>query len=479
MVCVVNALRASRECARERAWRCGSEGRRARSTRVRAATRDGARATELSGTRARFDWVQNGDFIVKKRASDDANALEATRKTVGNELARVFLPSAFPTSVSRDYVAWLKWHLVSLLFRDVLEVITAQSLLVALGLGNAPGALPLTAVAKWVAKDGVGSVATLLAGAFGGQAYDEDPKRWWGVTNALEDVARAIELVTPVFPGLFLPLAASATFVRCAALTGRGSLINGSFMQHFGRRENLGDVRAKLEVQGRWLALIGLPIGIKVFQAVSATATEAAARGDEYEAFAVAFGAYGFVIGAHCFACWKSARALKFDVLNRYRLLTLADAFVESENEALMSVEALGDVEGVYAPRVTSSTPTFGANPSEIARDWRAFMDALRLAKTRGYVLGFDPKRVDAPSAMLLESASTRDTLAAALACQKLRRLSIARAGVSRDSIRVDAYAYADARVLDFEAAMVRSGWRVDFIQIGAAPKFRLAVPPI
>ncbi|MBT6512443.1 MAG: hypothetical protein HOL02_18585, partial [Rhodospirillaceae bacterium] len=49
-------------------------------------------------------------------------------------------------------------------------------------------------------KDGVGSFATLIAGSFGGQRYDEDPKRWWGLSNTLEDVARAIELVTPAAP---------------------------------------------------------------------------------------------------------------------------------------------------------------------------------------------------------------------------------------------------------------------------------------
>ena len=57
-------------------------------------------------------------------------------------------------------------------------------------------ALPLTAAAKWVLKDGVGSFATLLAGAFGGRWYDEDPKRWWAVSNALEDVARAIAFLS-------------------------------------------------------------------------------------------------------------------------------------------------------------------------------------------------------------------------------------------------------------------------------------------
>lgn len=63
------------------------------------------------------------------------------------------------------------------MFRNVLEVLTAQSLLVALGMGSTPGALPLTAATKWVLKDGVGSFATLFAGSLGGQRYDEDPKQ--------------------------------------------------------------------------------------------------------------------------------------------------------------------------------------------------------------------------------------------------------------------------------------------------------------
>ena len=337
------------------------------------------------------------------------------------ELRRIFLPSGFPATTSADYVEWLRWQLVSLLFRDVLEIMSAQSLLVALGMGSAPGALPLTAAAKWVLKDGVGSFATLIAGSFGGQRYDEDPKRWWGLSNTLEDVARAIELVTPAAPGLFLPLAASATFVRAAALTGRGSLLNGTFMQHFGRNNNLGDIRAKLEVQGRWLALIALPAGIQVFQLVSAVAADLAADGDEFGAFVAAFGAYGGVIGVHVFACWQAAKSLKFDTLNRFRLLKLAEAFVANEDEELPDCVVVGDMEGVYKPRRTATTPSYGASPSEIGEDWNAFTDAVRLAKGRSYVLGWDPKRDDVASVLLLDQATTRDMLAAALACQKLR----------------------------------------------------------
>ena len=322
------------------------------------------------------------------------------------------------------------------------------------GDGVDAGALPLTAAAKWVLKDGVGSVATLLAGSFGGQKYDEDPKRWWGLTNALEDVARAIELVTPAAPGLFLPLAASAVFVRSAALTGRGSLLNGTFMQHFGRNNNLGDIRAKLEVQGRWLALIALPTGIQVFQLVSAAAADFVDDGDELSAFVAAFAIYGVVIGVHVFACWQAAKSLRFDSLNRFRLLTLAEMFVANEDEELPDCVVVGDIEGVYKPRRTAQTPTFGASPSEIGQSWEDFTQAVFMAKGRPYVLGCDPKRADIASVLLFDAATPRDVIAAALACQKLRV----------DGSRSRAYEYADAKVADFEAGLhARDGRWISF----------------
>lgn len=420
-------------------------------------------------------------------------------------LRRIFLPAGYPESVSRDYAPFIRWHLGSLVFRNVLEVLTSQSLLVALGMGSAPGALPLTAATKWVLKDGVGSFATLAAGSLGGQRYDEDPKRWWACTNALEDVARAIELVTPAFPALFLPLAASATFVRSAALTGRGSLMNGTFMQHLSRNENLGDVRAKLEVQGRWLALVALPVGIGIFRSVS-SAFDADA-GDGAYRYAATLGAYGAVITGHTFCCWKAASVLRFDTLNRARLCRMTRAFVDAENEsyrdeskknddavgvetldalvALPGVDAAGAEEGVYRARFAADAPTLGASLPECARDWEDLEGLMTLSLgtyrgtsgSRKYVLGWDANR-DAPSALLDADAKPRDVLAAALAATKASVDTKASSTRSRSrlcpAVAEAAYAYADARFVKFEESMRAAGWRVDFVQMGTAPKYRL-----
>ena len=459
-----------RASSSEDAETSSSNARRARGESTSASLETSTSTTtlevvELRGRapRARWSESERNAGISRGRPIDAATGAEEA--SVVPALRGIFLPSGFPATVSADYVSWLRWQLVSLLFRDILEIMSAQSLLVALGMGSTPGALPLTAAAKWVLKDGVGSVATLLAGSFGGQKYDEDPKRWWGLTNALEDVARAIELVTPAAPGLFLPLAASAVFVRSAALTGRGSLLNGTFMQHFGRNNNLGDIRAKLEVQGRWLALIALPTGIQVFQLVSAAAADFVDDGDELSAFVAASAIYGVVIGVHVFACWQAAKSLRFDSLNRFRLLTLAEMFVANEDEELPDCVVVGDIEGVYKPRRTAQTPTFGASPSEIGQSWEDFTQAVFMAKGRPYVLGCDPKRADIASALLFDAATPRDVIAAALACQKLRV----------DGSRSRAYEYADAKVADFEAGLLRSGWKVDFIQLGTAPTFAVS----
>lgn len=423
----------------------------------------------------------------------DRNNESASRTTSSSKwdprfspkLRRVFLPAGYPSSVSPDYAPFIRWHLGSLVFRNVLEVLTAQSLLVALGMGSTPGALPLTAATKWVLKDGVGSFATLAAGSLGGQKYDEDPKRFWALSNLLEDVARAIELVTPAAPGLFLPLAASATFVRAAALTGRGSLMNGTFMQHLGRNENLGDVRAKLEVQGRWLALVALPVGIGIFRTVSSVFD--AESGDGLYQYLGTLGAYSLVIGGHTFCCWKAAQVLRFDTLNRARLVRLAERFVG--DNTVPTVDASGKEEGVYRARFSKEAPAIGAALTEIARDWKGLAEILELQETvqlagecepsssqnnRRYVLGWDSGK-NIPAAALNSDAEPANVIAATLAATFAAK-QIVNSGLTQETldptIARQAYQYADQRCAEFKQQMVNAGWRVDFVQMGTAPRY-------
>ena len=195
-------------------------------------------------------------------------------------------------------------------------------------------------------KDAPGSFATLLVGSRGGQAFDEDPKLWWVRSSAIEDVARLVEILLPLHPQWFLPGAALANCIRSGALVGRQSLVNGTILRHFALRENLGDIRAKLEAQGRILAIAALPIGIGLFRW-----TQGLTADEDLSApgLLLAGLVYGALFFSHNYFCYKAAGALRFTNLNANRLTILARRWVGSGS--LCSPEDVAEIEGVYADR--------------------------------------------------------------------------------------------------------------------------------
>mmetsp|Transcript_1889 Transcript_1889/g.6785 ORF Transcript_1889/g.6785 Transcript_1889/m.6785 type:complete len:584 (-) Transcript_1889:92-1843(-) len=412
------------------------------------------------------------------------------------QFKRIFLPDGFPNTVSRDYLPWLKWQMLSLFFRDVLEVLSAQSLLVAVGMdvNQANAAAPVAGAAKWVLKDGTGGLATLALGALNTKKFDENPKFFWSTANSLEDVSRAMELLTPLFPSHFLLIAGTATFVRSAALTGRSSLINGTFMTHFSRNENAGDIRTKLEVQGRWLQIAALPVGIALFRAVTNGleldfATNS--LGQEMKGVTVGVATYGSMLFAHSFCCYMAAKSLNFETLSRKRALIQAKTFVESNGKNVLSVEEVSDVEGVWLSKEEKYLKAckLGVAPDVVSgNDWEAFervrenvfanenfvanvvRDLTRTTKE-------DNNNTDDDiivACMLTNDAGVRDVLSASLVVSKLMMTMKQQQQNNVMSLLKDALLFAKANVETFELQLKETGFRVDVIQTGDAPRFEI-----
>ena len=412
------------------------------------------------------------------------------------QFKRIFLPDGFPNTVSRDYLPWLKWQMLSLFFRDVLEVLSAQSLLVAVGMdvNQANAAAPVAGAAKWVLKDGTGGLATLALGALNTKKFDENPKFFWSTANSLEDVSRAMELLTPLFPSHFLLIAGTATFVRSAALTGRSSLINGTFMTHFSRNENAGDIRTKLEVQGRWLQIAALPVGIALFRAVTNGleldfATNS--LGQEMKGVTVGVATYGSMLFAHSFCCYMAAKSLNFETLSRKRALIQAKTFVESNGKNVLSVEEVSDVEGVWWSKEEKYLKAckLGVAPDVVSgNDWEAFervrenvfanenfvanvvRDLTRTTKE-------DNNNTDDDiivACMLTNDAGVRDVLSASLVVSKLMMTMKQQQQNNLMSLLKDALLFAKANVETFELQLKETGFRVDVIQTGDAPRFEI-----
>lgn len=87
-------------------------------------------------------------------------------------------------------------------------------MLYAVGLGK--GAIPTAAAVNWVLKDGIGYLSKILLSKYG-RHFDVNPKGWRLFADLLENAAFGMEILTPAFPHLFVPIGAAAGAGRSAA----------------------------------------------------------------------------------------------------------------------------------------------------------------------------------------------------------------------------------------------------------------------
>ena len=418
-------------------------------------------------------------------------------KHVYEAAVRRFLPAGFPQSVSRDYTEWLRLHLASIFVRDVLDVVSTQSLLVALGIdvkmaGEAGGdtattALALGAAAKWVLKDGLGSFAVLVAGGALGSRVDEEPRKYWAGAALGEDFAKLLELVTPVMPSLFLPLAATASVVGGLAVVTRTALL-ATFVNHVATKSNSGDVRARLEVQGRVLKLIALPAGIALFRVVGETiegarlAAEVGGSGGGSDAangalFVVA-SLYLSLIAAHNVLCRRAVSVLAFDTLTRGRLLRLADDFLAKNGSNVMSPEEMaregGGGEGKWLREDEREPPLLGVPCGD---DTSRIFDN-EVLDMAAEVHASDPflvatERDGTVRVLVDESACDADLVRSALNAVMLQRALLHTSAVTRD-VLLETREGALTSANDFTSACLACGWRVDVVLGGSLSSVRL-----
>ncbi|XP_020102485.1 protein root UVB sensitive 5 isoform X4 [Ananas comosus] len=144
----------------------------------------------------------------------------------------------------------------------------------AVGVGSFAGSTAAASAAaiRWVAKDGLGAIGRLFIGGLFGTLFDDDPKQWRMYADFIGSAGSIFELITPLYPAYFLPLASLGNLAKAMA---RG-LKDPSFrviQSHFAISENLGEVAAKVpkihtrvyeEVWEVTAQLVGLMFGVVV-----------------------------------------------------------------------------------------------------------------------------------------------------------------------------------------------------------------------
>ncbi|GJZ42279.1 kinase-like domain, phloem protein 2-like protein [Tanacetum coccineum] len=205
---------------------------------------------------------------------------------------RLMLPEGYPESVTSDYLEYSVWR----------SVLATQSLLYAVGLGK--GAIPTAAAVNWVLKDGIGYLRKIFLSKFG-RHFDVNPKGWRLFVDFLENAAFGMEIVTPAFPHLFIPIGAAAGAGRSAAVLIQAAT-RSCFYAGFAAQRNFAEVIAKGEAQGMVSKSIGIMLGIALANCIQASTP-------------LALASFGAVTWIHMFCNLKSYQSIQLRTLNPYR----------------------------------------------------------------------------------------------------------------------------------------------------------------
>ena len=169
----------------------------------------------------------------------------------------LFLPEDYPVSIKGNYLPFIKWNAAQMVASSALGVLSTQQLLLAFGVNS----LTASAALNWIVKDGIGQVGGIMFAGKVGQRFDINIKYYRWVSAMSLNASCALEMLTPCFPGLFLPIAGLANAgknVSCLA----GSASRAAIHLNFAASNNLADITAKTGSQNTATGLLGSTFGI-------------------------------------------------------------------------------------------------------------------------------------------------------------------------------------------------------------------------
>jgi len=215
-----------------------------------------------------------------------------------------------------------------------LAALAGSSMLKALGVGTGPaGAVGFSAAIKWVTKDGVGAAGRLFVGLKLSRVFDEDPKRWRMIAEAVTTVGLALEIATQLSPANFVALAGAGTLAKATG-KGMGRPCFRVVQTHFSRENNVGDVAAKEEVWELTAQLIGLAASVALLTALEAAGTPEAV-----------IPVWAGVHATHVALRYSAVTQLRFPWPNMKRGVALVRTHIK--DSSILSVDAANEDEPV------------------------------------------------------------------------------------------------------------------------------------
>lgn len=352
----------------------------------------------------KYDESRSREYAVSAGEGEDKPLIRvvSSRKDVKeilHDIVWYFLPRSYPSSVARGYDKFAIGQFVSTTLGTTCGVLSMQSMLFAIGAGS--GSMPLAATLNWIIKDGLGQFGGIVFASFVNNQFDADPKRWRMISGISMDSASFLELLTPLAPAYFLPIAAVANVgknISFLSASASRAAIHKSFAIH----ENLADITAKTGSQCIVGSLLGTSLGLSI----------AASVGQDYASVLTAFTACSAMSLA---ATYYSLNGVTLTTLSLARLDCIVDDYVRRGAGArVLTPEDVREREVYLGNSTNLMALNIGADIDEVTRSEGELSQMLDLFSQEEYLLGArtdDASKEAAVHLLFKENVSTTGML--------------------------------------------------------------------
>lgn len=188
-----------------------------------------------------------------------------------HHLITSFIPSGVMTE---DYYTYTAWRIAQRFVSATTNVFCTQALFLALGFKK--NRIGVAAATTWVLKDALGKVSRIVWASKYGRKFDSDAKKWRFLSSLLFAAGNAFEIVTYIFPSMFLVFAAIANASKQIAMLTSSATRNTIYKSFARNSDNIGDITAKGEAQIAVIDLLGMLAGIMVSRVIDTSRTRIA-----------------------------------------------------------------------------------------------------------------------------------------------------------------------------------------------------------
>jgi hypothetical protein len=201
-------------------------------------------------------------------------------------------------------------------------MLAAKAMLTGMGVGNETASV---GAALWqsTVRRNIGKVARIFFVTFKGADLDDNAKSWRIVADVLNDVALAVELLSPALCpaagdcnahwSYFAAVSAAETFRAVVGVAGGAT--RAALTQHFALRDNYGDLTAKDGSQEVFVEILGSSVGLVLVQTC--------------ETKSAAWLVFLILAASHIAANVCACRAVCLATFNRQRAQIVAEAWAQ------------------------------------------------------------------------------------------------------------------------------------------------------